>query len=100
MENEPKDRHVLAAAVRGGATFIITHNLRDFPATALAKHQIVATTPDDFLLARFAEAPIGLLDVVIMQGARLRRPRSIEETLAQLQRYAPRFVQAVRQRIA
>jgi predicted nucleic acid-binding protein len=29
MRNDPKDRHVLAAAVRGNAEVIVTFNLRD-----------------------------------------------------------------------
>ena len=31
MTNEPKDRHVLAAAVRSQAEVIVTYNRRDFP---------------------------------------------------------------------
>ncbi len=43
------DRHVLAAALVSGAGTILTLNLRDFPALALAPHGIVASHPDDFL---------------------------------------------------
>jgi len=31
MTNHPKDRHVLAAAVRCNAEVIVTHNVKEFP---------------------------------------------------------------------
>jgi predicted nucleic acid-binding protein len=34
MTNDPKDRHVLAAAIRGGCESIVTFNTRDFPASS------------------------------------------------------------------
>ncbi|RMI09070.1 PIN domain-containing protein [Cellulomonas triticagri] len=50
MRNDPKDRHVLAAAVRTGAAAVITANVKDFPTAALAPHAIEALHPDEFLL--------------------------------------------------
>ncbi|MBT8225040.1 MAG: PIN domain-containing protein [Dactylosporangium sp.] len=49
-DNDPKDRHVLAAAVTAGADSIITCNLRDFPLAACQPHGVVAEHPDAFLL--------------------------------------------------
>jgi predicted nucleic acid-binding protein len=48
MGNDPKDRHVLAAAVRANAEVIVTFNLSDFPEPALKPYDIVAVRPDDF----------------------------------------------------
>lgn len=48
MPNDPKDRHVLAAAVAIGATVVITTNVRDFAVDAV-DFDVVPQTPDDFL---------------------------------------------------
>ena len=45
------DRHVLAAAVRCGASVIVTLNLGDFPSESLANFNVEAQHPDDFVLA-------------------------------------------------
>lgn len=50
MNNDEKDRHVLAAAVRERAEVIVTTNLKHFPDDALKPYQIKALHPDDFLL--------------------------------------------------
>lgn len=50
MTNDPKDRHVLAAAVRAGAELIVTLNGKDFPTTSLRPYDIGVRSPDDFLL--------------------------------------------------
>lgn len=44
------DRHVLAAAIVGKASVIVTWNLKDFPAAALRPHGITCVSPDEFLI--------------------------------------------------
>ena len=47
---DPDDRHVLAAAIKSHSQVIVTNNLKDFPSEYLAKYDIEAQSPDDFLL--------------------------------------------------
>lgn len=65
---DPDDRHVLAAAIRAGADVILTFNLDDFPAEALAPHGIEARHPDEFLVHQIGLAP----DVVCVAAGRHR----------------------------
>lgn len=51
------DAHVLATAIRAQAGLIVTQNLRDFPARALGPEGVRAQSPDDFLMARWLDAP-------------------------------------------
>lgn len=53
MDNDTKDRHVLAAAVRANADLIVTFNLKDFPPEALEPYDIGVAHPDDFLCDQF-----------------------------------------------
>lgn len=50
MTNDEKDRHVLAAAVRGGAEVLVTFNTKHFPAEAVEPFDLEVVHPDDFLL--------------------------------------------------
>lgn len=50
MTNDEKDRHVLAAAIRGGAEVLVTFNLRDFPEPSVERFDLEIVHPDDFLL--------------------------------------------------
>ena len=47
------DRHVLAAAIRCGAQYLVTDNLADFPAGVLARFDIEAIDADGFLSRTF-----------------------------------------------
>ncbi len=100
LTNDPKDRHVLAAAVQTGARTIVTNNLRDFPPTALRPHRVAARTPDRFLQDLFRRQPARLVEILVAQGADLRQPRSPEAILDTLAQHAPGFVRTVRAAMA
>lgn len=46
---DPKDKHVLAAAIKVNANQIVTNNLKDFPAEYLETFGLTAKSADDFL---------------------------------------------------
>jgi len=84
---DPKDRHVLAAAIRAGAQAIVTVNLKDFPSTALDRYEIFARHPDDFVLDLADLEPAVVTTVVKQQRAALKNPPcSPEELIATLRR--------------
>lgn len=58
----------MAAAVRGGADCILTHNLRDFPPEAVAPLGLEAIAPNDFLLDQLDLAPALTVQVVQAQA--------------------------------
>jgi predicted nucleic acid-binding protein len=79
---DPKDRHVLAAAVRCNASVIVTYNLKDFPAALLAPFGIDAQHPDEFIAHQFDLAPGAVAAAVRDQRASLAKPpRSVDELL-------------------
>lgn len=47
---DPKDRHVVAAAIKSQADVIVTFDLKDFPRNVLDKYDIHVKTPDEFIL--------------------------------------------------
>ncbi len=82
----PDDRHVLAAAIRAGAGIIVTYNLADFPAETLARFDIEARHPDDFLLGLLDLAPGVVCAAVKRQRESLQNPpKTAEELLATLE---------------
>lgn len=83
---DPDDRHVLAAAIRAGAETIVTANLADFPAGALARYQIEAKHPDEFVVELIDSAPAVVLGVIARQASDLRNPpRTVDDVLDMLQ---------------
>lgn len=57
IATDEKDRHVVAAAVKGRASVIVTFNLRHFPAAALKPWDIIACHPQDYLLTLYSMNP-------------------------------------------
>lgn len=101
MTNDPKDRHVLAAAVRANAEVLVTFNLRDFPGPSLKPYDIVAVHPDEFLLDQLDLYPGVTRRVLRQQAASYRRePKTIPGLLALLERTGvPQFVAEVRRHL-
>ncbi|SFR17992.1 Predicted nucleic acid-binding protein, contains PIN domain [Lentzea waywayandensis] len=82
MDNDPKDRHVLAAAVWGGAELLVTENLKDFPDAAVKRFGIEVLHQDEFLLDQLDLAPELVIAALRRQVSRYRRaPRSVDELL-------------------
>ena len=82
---DPDDRHVLAAAIHGGAETIVTYNLADFPSETLAAHGIQAQHPDEFIAHFLDIEPVAVCSAAKQQRASLRNPpKSVEEYLATL----------------
>lgn len=97
MTNASEDRHVLAAAVVGRATAIVTANLRDFPAASLEPYGIVALSPDEFLCRLLDANPEVMPQIIREQAADLVNPRrTATDVLATLAKEVPTFVDRVR----
>lgn len=102
MTNDPKDRHVLAAAVHGHADVIVTANLSDFPARSIAGFDIEVQHPDTFLCYELDIAPDSVIQVLFEQaadtGTRGRAQLTVHEVLDALGRCdAKVFTHQVRQ---
>jgi len=82
---DPDDRHVLAAAIKGEASVIVTFNLKDFPARVLGIHHIRAVHPDDFAVSLYQTDPDVFIQLVKRHRQALVNPRKeVKEYLATL----------------
>lgn len=96
MPNHPKDRHVAACAVVGGANLIVTGNLKDFKALPSG---LVAVSPDAFLQRIAEDLPAVMERALALQAARLKRPPlTVGQILGKLALAAPNFVANWRKR--
>jgi predicted nucleic acid-binding protein len=94
---DPNDRHVLAAAIAGGANQIVTANVRDFPEDVLARYDLEAVSPDTFLLSALYSYPELTVATIQQRAAELTRPRiGVTGLLEALRKSgAPQFADAV-----
>jgi hypothetical protein len=74
---DPDDRHVLAAAIHGGAGTIVTFNLRDFPASALTRYSVEAVHPDDFIVRLWERSPAAVFEELRATLTRCGLPRTV-----------------------
>lgn len=100
MTNHPKDRHVLAAAVRVGADMIVTSNLKDFPQASCVPYEVDVQPPDDFLCYQWdLENPEYLVTILERWASGLENPPYTLEALLEdrLAKSAPKFSETVLQ---
>ncbi len=71
---DPDDRHVLAASIHGKVQKIITNNLKDFPASHLEPYELVAQSPDEFILELLETNNQQVLSALRNVQSRLRKP--------------------------
>lgn len=91
MTNNPKDQHVLAAAVASGTRLIVTYNAADFPESALAPWNIERQGPSTFLINLYALAPDIFTRKLTEQAWNLNF--SLEALLRKLRINVPGFVE-------
>lgn len=97
MTNDPKDRHVLAAAVASQAQAVITINLKDFPEAASAPYGIEILHPDEFLMVLYGLDAELAVDIITSQAGALRNPPlTVEDLLDKLAVTVPTFAAAIR----
>lgn len=83
---DPNDRHVLAAAIHGGASVIVTANLRHFPPETLAPHGLIAQHPDSFVFDLLTCDPDAVLATMLEHRLSLvNPPKTAEDYLATLE---------------
>jgi predicted nucleic acid-binding protein len=79
---DPKDRHVLAAAIIGGCKVIVTQNTNDFPNPSVEPFGIRAVRPGTFLLDLYHIDRHKMIDCLRRIEARnTPYPQTIEEHL-------------------
>ena len=93
LMNDPKDHHVVAAALKSNASIIVTANLRDFHPLPSG---LTALAPDEFLCGFLYD-----LDAVRagLERVRANWPLPLpphERLLKQVAKFAPRFADHIR----
>lgn len=92
-----KDRHVLSAALLGNAQVIVTSNLKDFPNEILTKYNVVAQSPDEFLINLFYLSFNKVFDSYVEMEKSLKNPPiKREELLKRFSVRTPQFVELLK----
>lgn len=71
---DPDDLHHMAAAIAAGADTLVTWNLADFPASALAPHGIAVSPPDPYLCSLLERYPEQILRTVTRMACGKKHP--------------------------
>ena len=89
LSNDPKDRHVLAAAIHAKAEVLLTFNLKNFPSGSVQPWGVHVLHPQNYLLTLYEMDGI---QVVSRLGAiAAERDRDLEDVLINLGKSVPKF---------
>lgn len=89
---DPKDAHVVAAAIRGRAEIIVTSNLKHFPEPLLDELGLHAASPDKFLTDLLDLNERAVLTAVRKQAEKTNNPAlALPEIATRLSTVAPEF---------
>ncbi|MDQ5981225.1 MAG: hypothetical protein QG602_4203 [Verrucomicrobiota bacterium] len=91
ITNHEKDRHVLAAAIRGSCPLILTFNLKHFPAEALKPWNICVSHPQDYLLILYEMEPKQV--IACLGEIAGKRKLEVQDVLIRLGKVLPNFSQ-------
>ena len=89
LTNDLKDRHVLAAAIRGDCPLILTFNLKHFPKESLSPWNVCAEHPQDYLLVLYGMDPAQVMGCLGEIAG--RRKLEIEDVMIKLGKVLPAF---------
>jgi predicted nucleic acid-binding protein len=93
IKNDPKDRHIVAAAIQSHCEVIITFNLKHFPKDTLASHGIRAEHPSEFLINLY-NIDGGILMTKLI-GISEQRSIPVAHVLKSLSRFVPDFTEFI-----
>jgi predicted nucleic acid-binding protein len=68
MKNNPKDRHVLAAAIKCGAHAIVSDNKKHFPPETLAPYGLECISADEFFESQYHLDPDSFIAALVNQA--------------------------------
>lgn len=89
MKNDEKDRHVLAAAIRGQVDLIVTFNLKDFREEHISQWGIKAMHPQDYLLHLYSMKPT----IIMLKLSQIAKGKhvNVEDIIVDLGKSLPKF---------
>lgn len=100
MPVNPKDRHVVAAAVAAHALCIVTLDVDDFPQTALDRFDIEVQSPDEFLQHLYDLDSERMVQIIVEQAVDLRDPAfTPRQVCGHLRVVVPGFVNLIATRL-
>jgi hypothetical protein len=99
VTNEAKDKHVLAAAIHGRASLIVTYNLRDFRMDSISPWKIEVKHPQDYLMTLYSMHPVGVIQrlgaIAAKRESKEQRKCELADVLLSLGRHVPKFSEHV-----